>query len=287
MIAEIVQANDRNTRSSRCSGPHDQSILCRVKVLSVVIPSRSQPQQIGFLQRSIRSVAQQRARTSLSIEVIVGIDPGEPPPEIGAMEVPVRFAAGGKRLQAAALNAAAAHIRGDYVAFIEDDDTWLPDHVGIAMQMLEHSGFVSGTQLETNESGDVIRINDFPTPSGWVMSRATWDAVGPFDETYRYHLDNDWLGRLAVAGIDRIHVVESTAPIDTAAARDVRPWLVNIAIAGGGRVRFARHTLPVPLVIRLVHSASGVYAIQHDPAVMTKSREEIARLEATYGRIPW
>ncbi len=258
-----------------------------MKVLSVVIPSRSQAQQVGFLKRSIGSVAQQRARASVSIEVVVGVDPGDQPPDIGATDVPVRFVEGGKRLQAAALNAAAAEIRGDYVAFIEDDDAWLPDHLAIGLQMLEHAGFVSGTQLETNESGDVIRINDFPTPSGWVMSRATWDAVGPFDETYRYHLDNDWLGRLANAGVDRMHVVESTAPIDMAAARDVRPWLVNIAIAGGGRVRFARHTLPVPLVIRLVHSASGVYAIKHDPAVTAKSREEIARLQAAYGRIPW
>ncbi|MEJ0007420.1 MAG: glycosyltransferase [Steroidobacteraceae bacterium] len=258
-----------------------------MKVLSVVIPSRSQPQQIGFLQRSIRSVAQQRARASVDIEVIVGMDPGDQPPQIGPTEVPVRFVAGNQRLQAAALNAAAAESHGDYVAFIEDDDEWMPDHLSIALQMLEHAGFVSGTQLEVDPSGNVIRINDFPTPSGWVMPRATWSAVGPFDESYRYHLDNDWLGRLGVAAIERIHVVEATAPIDMTAARDVRPWLVNLSIAGGGRVRFGRHTLPVPLVNRLVHGASGVYAIKNDPRVTAQSRAEIARLEAAYGRIPW
>jgi glycosyltransferase involved in cell wall biosynthesis len=258
-----------------------------VTLLSVVIPSRSQPQQLGFLQRSIGSIARQRGRASVDIEVVVGIDPGDQPPQLGETEVPVRFVPGRQRLQAAALNAAAAEIRGDYIAFLEDDDLWLPDHVSIALQMLEQAGFVSGTQLEVDTSGNVIRINDFPTPSGWVMPRATWEAVGPFDETYRYHLDNDWLGRLGAAAIDRIHVVEATAPIDMAAAIEVRPWLMKLAIAGGGRVRFGRHTLPVPLVNRLVHAASGVYAIKNDPSLTAKSHAEIARLEAAYGRIPW
>jgi hypothetical protein len=258
-----------------------------VKVLTVVIPSRSQPQQIEFLQRSIKSVAEQRARAALNIEVVVGIDPGESPPDIGPTDVPVRFVAGSQRLQAAALNAAAADSRGDYVAFIEDDDVWLPDHVAVALHMLEHARFVSGNQLEVDGSGNVIRINDFPTPSGWVMPRATWETVGLFDETYRYHLDNDWLGRLAAAGVDRIHIVEATAPIELQVAREVRPWLANVAIFGGGRVRFGRHALAVPLVTRLVHVASGVHAIKNDPSVTTKSRAEIARLEAAYGRIPW
>jgi glycosyltransferase involved in cell wall biosynthesis len=258
-----------------------------MKLLSVVIPSRGQPQQVEFLQRSIKSIAEQRARPIVDIEVIVGIDPGEALPDIGPTDVPVRFVAGNQRLQAAALNAAAADSRADYIAFIEDDDVWLPDHLLMALQMLaQHAGFVSGTQLEVDASGNVIRINDFPTPSGWVMPRATWETVGPFDETYRYHLDNDWLGRLANACIDRIHLVEATAPIEVPAL-EVRPWLMNIAVAGGGRVRFARHTLPVPLVTRLVHGASGVHAIKNDPSVTVKSRAEIARLEAAYGRIPW
>ncbi len=259
-----------------------------MNLLSVVIPSRSQPQQIEFLQRSIKSVADQRARAVVNIEVIVGIDPGDAVPQIGPTNVPVRFVAGEQRLQAAALNAAAAQTQGDYIAFIEDDDVWSPDHLALALQMLQqHAGFVSSTQLEVDPGGNVIRINDFPTPSGWVMPRTTWAAVGQFDETYRYHLDNDWLGRLAVAGIDRIHLVESTAPVDLSAAIEVRPWLVKLIVAGGGRVRFARHSQPVPLVTRLVHPASGVHAIKNNPDVTAKSRAEIARLEAAYGRIPW
>jgi len=258
------------------------------KLLSVLIPSRSQPQQVGFLQRSIKSIAEQRARALVDIEVVVGIDPGDPSPDIGPTDVPVRFVTGQQRLQAAALNAAAAESRGGYIAFIEDDDVWLPDHLLLALHMLaqQQAGFVSGTQLEVDPTGNVIRINDFPTPSGWVMPRSTWETVGPFDETYRYHLDNDWLGRLGKSGIDRIHLVEATAPVEPAAL-EVRPWLVNIGVAGRGRVRLARHSLPVPLVTRLVHPASGVHAIKNDPSVTVKSRAEIARLEAAYGRIPW
>ena len=106
-----------------------------MKVLSVVIPSRAQPQQVEFLRRSIKSIAEQRARAVVSIEVLVGIDPGDVAPEIGPTDVPVRFVTGKQRIQAAALNAAAAESRGDYIAFIEDDDVWLPDHLLLSVKI--------------------------------------------------------------------------------------------------------------------------------------------------------
>jgi hypothetical protein len=253
----------------------------------VIVPSRTQPNQQIFLTRAIRSIAQQGARSMLQIEVIVGLDTGERLPELDYCGMSVRPVRASSRSQAAALNAAAAAITGEYIAFLEDDDQWHPQHIDVAIGHLAHVGFISGTQLEVAASGAVIRINDFATPSGWVMSRSTWEAVGPFNEGFRYHLDNEWLGRLAERAVPRVHVVESTAPVSLEAARAVRPWLANVLLFGGKYVALARHTAPVPLVLRLVHNASGMARIIQDKTASDLSAHEIATLQERFGRIPW
>lgn len=257
-----------------------------MKLLSIVIPSRSQPQQAAFLRRALESIEQQRALGSLLAEVVIGLDPDAPMPEVVSSQVPVRFAYAQRGSQAAALNAAASTIRGDYVGILEDDDAWHPDHLVVALQALESSDFCSGTQLEIDMAGEVIRINDFPTPSGWVMLRSTWESVGSFDEAYRYHLDSDWLGRLAGADMRRIHLIEATAPVSLQLARQIRPWLANVADCGGERVQFIRHGSPTPLILRQVHSDSGMRQIATDPEIAKISQAEMAALQQKYGRLP-
>lgn len=255
--------------------------------VSVVIPSRSQPDQLAFLMQAIRSVRDQTARGSVSIEVVVGLDPDAELPALGETDLVVRSTAAHERSQAAALNAAAAATDGDFLAFLEDDDRWRPDHLTISLQALARCGFASTTQLEVDAKGVALRINDFPTPSGWVMPRSTWERVGAFNTEYRYHLDNEWLGRLADAEVDRTHVAEATAPATLALAAGVRPWLANVVTFGGGRVRLARHTSPLPNVVRLVHTASGMHRIATDATAKLRSDSEIAQLTARFGRFPW
>ena len=72
---------------------------------------------------------------------------------------------------------------------------------------------VSSTQLERNPDGSVVRVNDYATPSGWLLSNATLKQIGSFDASYRFHLDSEWLGRAAESGVRRFHLVEATAPI--------------------------------------------------------------------------
>jgi len=255
--------------------------------LHVMIPSRSQPEQASFLKRAIQSVCVQTARESVSIEVLIGLDPGARLPDIGVFDVPVRAANAAHGSQAAALNATAALLDADYVAILEDDDRWQPTHLATSLRCLEHAGFVSGTQLEIDVAGRIVRINDFPTPSGWVMSRDTWARVGEFNPEYRCHLDNEWLGRLGSSPIDRVHLAEATSPADVAMAARIRPWLANVVVYGGGRVRLLRHVSPVPLIVRLVHTGSGMHQIETEPARRQASQTEIRQLTARFGRVPW
>jgi hypothetical protein len=132
-----------------------------------------------------------------------------------------------------------------------------------------------------------VRINDFPTPSGWFMTRATLGRVGPFDESYRFHLDNEWLGRLTDAGIVRAHLVESTAPVDLNEMVQVRPWLAQLIELSRASVRIMRHASPYPLVNRLVHTQSSLAQIRPNTPSHDRSDGEYKRLEERYGRIPW
>lgn len=141
--------------------------------------------------------------------------------------------------------------------------------------------------MELNEKNEVVRINDFPTPSGWLMPVSTMRTVGEFSESHRWHLDNEWLGRLAESKIPRMHIVEATAPVELRHMTQVRPWLVNVIKLGGSASRIFRHELPFPLIQRLVHSQSGMGKIAHSSALLSEAKLELKALAARFGRIPW
>lgn len=189
--------------------------------------------------------------------------------------------------QAKALNAAIREAHEGFIAFLEDDDQWMPDYLNYAMQAIALCDFVSSTQAEFNESNEFIRVNDFPTPSGWLMPKSTLEKIGEFNEDYRFHLDSEWLGRLSESNLKRIHMVESTAPIQEAYVQQVRPWLMNVLNLSGGFCDLARHESPYPLVRRLVHSNSGMAQISTNAEYSKISERECEDLIKRFDRIPW
>jgi hypothetical protein len=259
------------------------------ETLLVIIPTRLQPDANGdlMLRRAIASVFRQSAATHLDIDLVIGVDPGAVVPT--DLDVPrtVRFVEAGTRSQAAALNAAARVLNHSYLAILEDDDEWHPEFLHLAIEALKRADFVSSTQLEVDIRGENISIFDFPTPSGWVMRHTAWERVGPFDEAYPFHLDNEWLGRLAEAGLRRIHFIESTAPIEAARVAVMRPDLHRVVSQGGPSSTLLRHHLPIPLVRRAVHPGSGMHAVRTDSEAQARFQEEYARLRQRYGHVPW
>ena len=189
--------------------------------------------------------------------------------------------------QAKALNIAIRQVHEGFVAFLEDDDQWMPDYLNFAMKEIALCDFVSSTQVELDETDELIRINDFPTPSGWFMTSSTLKRVGEFNESYRFHIDNEWLGRLSETKLKRIHMVESTAPVQKRYAQQVRPWLVNVINCSGGFCNLSRHGSPYPLVKRLVHSNSGMFQIATNSEDSEISKREYESLVNRWGLIPW
>jgi glycosyltransferase involved in cell wall biosynthesis len=253
------------------------------KTVSVIIPSRLEG---TYLDNAIRSVIAQEGIDHADIQIIVGIDHGHHVPFKDRYR-DVDIAESKAYSQAAALNAAVRRARGEYLAFLEDDDIWQQKFLRTALKLLDQVDFVSSNQLEVDERGSPQQINDFPTPSGWVLRRKTFDTVGPFDATYQWHIDNEWLGRLGEANITRGHLIESSAPLTAHLIREKRPKLANLLSFGRPQPRIIRHEHAVPLIYRLVHPGSAMYRIAHDAALTAESKYEKSRMRERFGRIPW
>ena len=169
----------------------------------------------------------------MEFQIIIGINADATIPPNLAADTTLVFARSGGHSQAAALNAAAKLIAGDLVAILEDDDQWHPQFLRYALGALAGADFASSTLLEIGPDQTVRCVNDFPTPSGWLVKRATWDAVGEFNERFRWHLDNEWLGRLAQKGHRRVPLLRLPRQlIEGSPAECVPGWKNACGLAG-------------------------------------------------------
>lgn len=104
---------------------------------------------------------------------------------------------------------------GDYIAFLDDDDEWLPDKLRLQVDLLDHSAPTVGVvytgcfQIE-RESGktliqmtpvkkgyifkDMIQQNRMLGPSTMLLRKECFEKVGAFDENIDFGTDYDmWL----------------------------------------------------------------------------------------------
>jgi glycosyltransferase involved in cell wall biosynthesis len=259
--------------------------------VAVVIPSRLEKSGNGklFVEEAIEAAGAQVIPFGTRISFFVGIDSDALAPASLDRLANVNFVQSHGRSQAAAINAAAtvAAQSHDVIALLEDDDRWEPNFLAWSLSFLDECDFVSSNQLEIDAEGRCIRVNDFPTPSGWIMATDLWRSVGVFDESFRWHLDNEWLGRLGFSHARRIHLVEATAPITIESCAQVRPWIANVLTLGGPHSTVRRHLSSQPLLRRTVHPGSGMFRIATNPVAAAESQNEYRHLVARYGRVPW
>jgi glycosyltransferase involved in cell wall biosynthesis len=94
--------------------------------LRVIIPSRTQPRQAEFLRRAVQSIKEQTIYSTMTIEIVVGIDRGRSLPAGLADELGLTAVESHANSQAAALNAGIRNVNTDLLAILEDDDRWHP-----------------------------------------------------------------------------------------------------------------------------------------------------------------
>ena len=261
--------------------------------LSVIVPSRLQPNPAShtgnlYLDRALSSI-QRCEVTGVELEIIVALDERKGPWRIGkwgmARGLPARFHGGsvrtvasGARSQAAAVNAGVKASTGDCIAFLEDDDQWYPDKLRYQLPLLDRHGFVSCNQREIDEQANFVRLNNFATPSGWLMHREVWDKVGPMDTTFQYHVDTEWLGRLNRSVYKRAHLVS------IGAEKEPRGWLQQIAQYSA---IVQSEDVTEPLVARTVNPGGGMERIRTDPEAAAQSMREHEIMMERFGSVPW
>lgn len=191
--------------------------------VSVIVVTCDRP---ALLADALASVA---AQTLPPLEVRLA-DDGEVPaldrlPALPILELTAFSVRAG--CAAAARNAAARGARGEVLAFLDDDDRWLPGHlaalapafedpaVGLAWrdsvvirERLERDGTrhaLEQASLARDWEDALMHTDDYLPPSAFAVRRSLFESVGGFDATFRYSEDWDLVLRLrAAAEVKRV-----------------------------------------------------------------------------------
>ena len=147
-------------------------------LVSVVIPTKD---RWPLLRRALSGVASQR---DVELELLV-VDDGSvsrAPADVLAMiaqngEV---ISNGGPRGVSAARNLGLARARGEWVAFLDDDDLWAPDWLASAIgaAVACHAGLVAGAYWIVDRHGTVTGGQPAPDPAVIADARPHGNAIG-------------------------------------------------------------------------------------------------------------
>jgi glycosyltransferase involved in cell wall biosynthesis len=220
--------------------------------VTVVIPTQG---RWPLLQRTLGGVLRQRA---VELEVVI-VDDGssdetaERLAALGHRRVrPIRHAV--SRHVAATRNAGIAAARGEWIAFLDDDDLWAPD------------------KLRAQLGVAAARKADFAWCSGLVVDARcsileTWPAREP-DEILGLLLRGNWMPAGASNVIARRELVHELGGFDEE-LRHFADWDLWIRLAAGGRGA----ACPDPLVAYVRHSRNMILS---DPRGVVRELRALA-----------
>jgi glycosyltransferase involved in cell wall biosynthesis len=205
--------------------------------VSVVIPTRDRPAALR------RAVASALAQSHRPLEVIV-VDDGERPASLFADPlVRVIRVAPPRGDPGAARNVGVAGARGEFVAFLDDDDAWHPAKLARQLAVVADAGATSCGFEVRDERGRLIerhvpRSDDLRhdllmrpmlQPSALLVRRAALDRAGGFPE--QWGRAEDWALFLRLADVATI-VLQPEVLVTRARS----PMAADEALAGIARV---------------------------------------------------
>ncbi len=206
-------------------------------LVSVIIPVHN---GAHFLRESIPSVL---AQDYEPIEIIVA-DDGSTDDSANVAEsfAGVRCLRLEKGGVSRARNLAVTESGGEWLAFLDADDIWIPSKISTQIALASanaDAGFVLCYRRCLFEgeipAGFRDRAEGESTlafePSGWLVKRSIFESVGPFDESRTLLEDTEWLSRAWGAGVSHV-------------------------------------TAPETLLIRRIHSANSSHAIQDERGLL-------------------
>ena len=182
---------------------------------SVILTTRDRP---ALLADALRSVNDQ---SLAPLEVVIANDSAQPlelaVSSLGMM--PVHVLQVDVRNPGPARNRAVAATQAPWIAFLDDDDLWLPEHLaGLATAMsrpeievahrdcavIREEIGADGRRIERDRrviardwDEAIMRENDFIPPSATAVRRSAFERLGGFDESFTCSEDWDFLLRAA------------------------------------------------------------------------------------------
>ena len=174
---------------------------------SVIIPTRNRPQ---YLMQAVESVLTQR---DASFEVLIVDDGDVALPSF--TDTRVKILPSNQRGPVPARNLGVANAKGNYIAFLDDDDWWTEnDFLFRSLALLKSETdftFADGTLVFTDSSKDIpfafdadaisLETNNSILISTVCYARSLHGKLGAFDEQLPYYWDWDWYLRVARSGV--------------------------------------------------------------------------------------
>jgi len=183
-------------------------------LVSVVVPTHNRPEMLA------ETLASVQAQTFVDYEIIV-VSNGESPEMRGQSQavttlVDARWFALDEGNVSAARNFGIARAKGEWIAFLDDDDLWLPHK--LERQVTEahrtRADMISADYIEFYPDGRQLRRQArliegwthvqatnhqyfWALPSAVMVRKVALDAVGGFDSALRYCEDNDLWRRIS------------------------------------------------------------------------------------------
>jgi glycosyltransferase involved in cell wall biosynthesis len=187
--------------------------------VSIVMPLHDGARYVG------EALASVFAQTRAPDEVVV-VDDGsrDDGPAIAARHPGVRCVRQANAGCASARNRGVAEADGDAIAFIDQDDVWLPQHLARMVEVLERDpgiGFVAcaidnflSPELDAPPPGVDAAMLAVPQhgmgTNTLVARRGLFARIGPFDPTMVPVDDSEWLLRAVDAGTRFVHLDSPT-----------------------------------------------------------------------------
>ncbi len=177
---------------------------------SVIIPTRNRE---DYLRQAVNSVFAQR---DILFELII-VNDGEPL-QLHFSDPRVSVLDNAKRTAVPARNLGVNFAKGEFIAFLDDDDFWIDDqHLGKALRAFHQCAdfyfadgqmhFTDGTVKLFNRDAtrETLKHDNTILISAVCYRRSLHQSIGAFDEGIPYYWDWDWFLRVAAAGYTLCH----------------------------------------------------------------------------------